>query len=122
MLLINVHEFQVVLADPILGHILKQQVQDIGRVLGSQGDDVVALGRAQDLGQRGQVDAQGNVAVASVGSETLGLEHHGHERDVGVIHGLQGDARVIAVKVAVLDQILDGIHDLFFFPFSGMRG
>ena len=31
---------------------------------------------------------------------------------MGVIHGLEGDAGVIAVKVAVLDEVLDGIDDL----------
>jgi hypothetical protein len=33
---------------------------------------------------------------------------------VRVVHGLQGDAGVIAVKVAVLDEILDGIDNLLF--------
>lgn len=29
-----------------------------------------------------------------------------------VVHGLKGDAGVIAVEVAVLDQVLDGVDDL----------
>ena len=32
---------------------------------------------------------------------------------MGVVHGLQGNARVIAVEVAVLDEIFDRIDDLF---------
>jgi hypothetical protein len=31
---------------------------------------------------------------------------------VGVVHGLEGDTRVIAVEVAVLDQVLDRVDDL----------
>jgi hypothetical protein len=31
---------------------------------------------------------------------------------VGVIHGLEGDAGVIAVEIAVLHEVLDGIDDL----------
>lgn len=31
---------------------------------------------------------------------------------MGVVHGLEGDAGVIAVEVAVLDEILDGVDDL----------
>lgn len=31
---------------------------------------------------------------------------------MGVVHGLKGDAGVIAIEVAVLDQILDGIDNL----------
>ena len=32
---------------------------------------------------------------------------------MGVVHGLQGNARVIAIEVAVLDEIFDCIDDLF---------
>lgn len=31
---------------------------------------------------------------------------------MGVIHGLEGDSRVIAVEVAVLDQVLDRVNNL----------
>lgn len=112
VLLVNVHELQVVLAEPVALAALEDEVQDVGRVLGLEGEDVLVLGRAEHLGERGQVDAQGDVAVAAVGREALGLEHHGHQRDVRVVHGLQRDARVIAVEVTVLHQIFDGVDHL----------
>jgi hypothetical protein len=31
---------------------------------------------------------------------------------VGVVHGLERNAGVIAVEVAVLDEVLDGVDDL----------
>jgi hypothetical protein len=31
---------------------------------------------------------------------------------VGVVHGLEGDTGVIAVEIAVLHEVLDGIDDL----------
>lgn len=31
---------------------------------------------------------------------------------MGVVHGLEGDSGVIAIEVAVLDKILDGVDDL----------
>lgn len=31
---------------------------------------------------------------------------------MGVVHGLKGDTRVIAVEVAVLHEIFDGVDDL----------
>jgi hypothetical protein len=31
---------------------------------------------------------------------------------VRVVHGLEGDSGVIAVEVAVLDKVLDGVDDL----------
>lgn len=112
MFLVNVHELEVVLADAVVLAALKHQVQDIRCVLGFERQNVLALSSSQHLGQRRQVDTEGNVAVASVGREAFGLEHHRHEGDVRVVHGLQGDARVIAVKVAVLDEILDGVDNL----------
>ena len=31
---------------------------------------------------------------------------------MGIVHGLEGNAGVIAVEVAILDQVFDGINDL----------
>lgn len=112
MLLVNVHELEVVLGDPVGLGALEDEVEDVGRVLGLEGEDILILSRPQHLGEGGEVDAESNVAVAAEGREALGLEHHGHERHMAVVHGLQGDAAVIAVKVAVLHQILDGVDNL----------
>ena len=70
------------------------------------------MSRSEDFREGLKVDPQGNVTVASERCEHLRLQHHGDKSDVRVVHGLEGDARVIAVEVAVLDQILDSIHDL----------
>jgi hypothetical protein len=112
VLLVNVHQLQVVLAQPVVLAVLEDEVEHVGRVVGLDRQDVLVLGRAQDLGEGAEVDAQRNVAVAAKGREALGLEHHRHERDVRVVHGLQRDARVVAVEVAVLHQVLDGVDDL----------
>lgn len=112
MLLVNVHELEVVLANAVILAALEDEVEHVGGILGLEGQDILVLGGAQHLGEGGQVDTEGDVAVASVGGETLGLEHHGDQGNVGVVHGLQGDTRVIAVEVAVLDKILDGVDHL----------
>ena len=31
---------------------------------------------------------------------------------MGIVHGLEGDAGVIAVEVAVLNEVFDGVNDL----------
>lgn len=112
MLLINIHQLQVILAQAITLARLKLQVQHIRRILCLQGQNIVVLCCSQDLGQGAKVDSKGDVAVAAVRGEAFGLQHHGDERDVRVVHGLQGDAAVVAVEVAVLDEILDRIDDL----------
>lgn len=113
MLLINVHKLQIVLAQSIVCAALEDQVQHIGGVLSLESKDIVILGGTKNLGEGCEVDTEGDVAIASIRGETLGLEHHGDEGDVGVVHGLESDTGVIAVKVAVLDEIFDGIDHLF---------
>ena len=112
MLLINVHELDVVLADPVGPAALEHQVDDIGRVLCLECEEIVALRGAEHFCEGAQVDTEGDVAVAAEGAEGLGPQQHRDEGDVGVVHGLQRNTGVIAVEVAVLDEVLDGIDDL----------
>lgn len=112
MLLVDIHQLNIILAQPVRLRALEHQVDNIRGVIRLEGENVVVLSSPQDLGQGDQVDTEGDVAVAAVGGETLGLEQHGHEGDVGVIHGLEGNAGVIAVEVTVLHEIFDGVDDL----------
>ena len=112
MLLVNVHELDIVLANPVALGALEDQVDDIGSVLGLEGEDVFVLCATEDFCEGGKVDAEGEVTVAAEGREGLGLEHHGNEGDVRVVHGLERNAGVIAVEVAVLHEVLDGVDDL----------
>ena len=112
MLLIDIHELDVVLAQAVALAALKHQVHNVRCILRLQCQDVFVLGASQHLHQRAEVDAEGNVAVTAEGGEGLGFEHHGDEGDVRVIHSLEGNTGVIAVEVAVLNQIFDGINDL----------
>jgi len=113
VLLVDIHELQVILAHPIGLAALERQVQDIRSILSFDCQDILALSGAQDFGEGCEVDAERNVTIAPVWGESLSLEHHGDERDVRIVHGLEGDARVIAVEVAVLDEVLDCIYDLW---------
>ena len=67
MLLVNVHELDVVLAQPVALLALKDHVDHVGRVLGLEGEDVLVRGAAEHLCERGQVDAERDVAVAAKG-------------------------------------------------------
>lgn len=112
MLLINVHELEVVLANAIVFTALEDKVQHVRGVLSLERQDILVLGGTEHLGQGCQIHSQGDITVASVWRESLSLQHHGDKRDVRVVHGLQRDAGVIAVEVAILDEILDGIDHL----------
>jgi hypothetical protein len=110
--LVDIHELEVILANAVLVGALELEVQAIGRILSLEGELVIAGGSAQNLCEGGEVETKGDVAVAAVRREGFRLEKHGHEGNMRVVHGLEGEARVIAVEVAVLDEVLDGIDDL----------
>ena len=112
MLLINVHQLDIVLAHAVRLVVLEHQVDHVRRVLRLEREDVLVLRASQHLRERGEVDAERDVAVAAEGREGLGFEHHGDEGDVRVVHGLQRDARVVAVEVAVLHEVFDRVDDL----------
>ncbi len=112
MLLVNVHELEVILGNTVVLGALEDKVQAVGGIFGLEGQDVFVLRGAQHLGERGQVDAERDVAVTPEGRESFGLQRHGHQGNMAVIHGLERDAAVIAVKVAVLDQVLNGVDNL----------
>ena len=112
MLLVDVHELNVIFADSSCALGLEDQIDNIWRILRLDGEDVVASSSTQHLCERSEVDTERDVAVAAEGRESFELEHHGNESDVRVVHGLERDTRVIAVEVAVLYEVLDGIDDL----------
>lgn len=112
MLLVNVHELDIILADPIVAGVLEHKVDNVWCILRLDCQHVLILGSAKHLGQGAEVDAEGNIAVASEGLEGFGPKQHGDEGNVGVVHGLEGDAAVITVEVAVLDKVLDCIYEL----------
>ena len=112
MLLVNVHQLDVVLADSIALGALENEVDNIGRIFSLESEDVLVLGSTKDLLQRDEVDAKCDIAIASGGRERVGLEQHGNEGDVAVVHGLETDARVVTFEVAVLDEVLDGFDNL----------
>lgn len=120
MLLVNVHELQIIFAQPVTVAALEDQVEHVWRVFSLEGQDILGTRSTEDLCKGSKVDAKSNVAIASVWGEAFGLEHHRHEGNVRVVHGLEGDAGVIAVEVAVLDQILDRINDLLMLVFPSM--
>lgn len=112
VLLVNVHELDFVLAHPLTSDGIEPEADDIRVVLSPDDEHLIALGSSHHLGKGAKVEAEGDVAVTPVWSEGVCLEHHGDKGDVGVVHGLEGHSLVIAIKVAVLDQVLDGLDNL----------
>jgi hypothetical protein len=86
---------------------LVHEVEDVRLVGGFDGALVVVFGALEDLGQTGEVDAQRHRAVAAEAFEAGSLEVDGDERDVGIVHGLEVEALLVALKVGVGDELFD---------------
>ena len=112
MLLINVHQLDIVLAEAIGLRIFEGEIDNIRRIFSLEREDVLVLCSTKDFRERREIDAEGDVAVAAEGREGFGLEHHRDESDVGIVHRLKRDTGVIAVEVAVLYEIFDGVNNL----------
>ena len=82
MFLVDVHEFDIIFAEPVRLGALKYQIDYVGRILSFQGEDVFVLGTTQYFEKRGQVDAKGNIAVASEGGKGASGEQHGDQGDM----------------------------------------
>ena len=65
MLLINVHQLDVVLADTIVLCALECEVDDIWCILRLECKDVLALCASKDLGEGGQVDTKSEISIAA---------------------------------------------------------
>ncbi len=113
MLLINIHKLDIILAHPICLVVLEHQIDYIRRVFRLECEDILILRGSQYFGEGCEVDSERDVAVTAVGREGVCSEHHGDEGDVGVVHSLECNAGVIAVEVAVLHEVFDGINHLY---------
>jgi hypothetical protein len=113
VLLVNVHQLDIVLANAVVLRVLEDKVQGIRSILGLESKDVIVLSTPKHLRERREIDAEGYVTVAAKGAESFRLEVHRNESDMRVVHSLQSDPSIVAVKVAVLDEVFDCLNNLF---------
>ena len=112
MLLINIHKLDIILAQPITLAALKHQIDNIWGIIRLEGQDILVLGASEHFHERAEIDAESDIAITAEGGEGFGFEHHGDESDVRIVHGLEGNAGVIAVKITILYQVFDSIDNL----------
>ena len=66
MLLVNVHQLDVVLADAIIRRTLEDEIDDIRAVFSLECEHIRALCGAEDFCKRVEVDPERDIAVAAV--------------------------------------------------------
>lgn len=67
----------------------------------------------EDLAQILDAETHGKVAIATVPLETSLVKLKSNQCYVWWVHGLEGDASAVHIKVNVLNEFFDGIDDLF---------
>lgn len=82
MFTIDIHEFNIILTRSFLLGRLKHQIQGIRRILRLDRDNIVILSGTKDLREGVEVDAESDVAVATVRVKALCAEEHADERNV----------------------------------------
>lgn len=89
MVRVNVHQLHLVFADAVGALGFEEEGEDVERVVGAEGHHVVVAGALDNLLQRRERHAQGQVAVAAVLGKARLCEVERDERDVRVVHRLQ---------------------------------
>ena len=92
---------------------LKQESQVISGIVGLEGNDVFIVCAFENLAQVCGVESQILCTITSVVVQSVAIEMDRNEGNMRGIHGLNGNAVVAAIHICILDQILDGINDLF---------
>jgi len=75
-------------------------------------DSVVVSGAFENLGHGLQIDTHGHIAVSTEAAETFTPEIKSDEGDVTRVHSLEGNTARGAVKVGLVDQVFDTVHNL----------
>src|SRR5262245_58252072 len=57
VLAIDIHEFDIIFTHSLLLCGFKHEIQRVGHILGLNRDDIIVLSRAEDFGQRVEVDS-----------------------------------------------------------------
>jgi hypothetical protein len=66
MLLINIHQLDVVLAYSVCRRALEDEVDDVWAVLGLECKNIAALCSTEDFRKRVKIDAERDIAIAAV--------------------------------------------------------
>ena len=92
---------------------LKQESQVISSIVSLEGNDIFIVCTFENLAQVCGVESQILCTITSVVVQSVAIEMDRNEGNMRGIHGLNGNAIVAAIHICILDQILDGINDLF---------
>lgn len=84
------------------------KTKNVGLICGFEGADIVVFGALEDFAKTVHVDTERHRPIASISLESICHKLDGNQGDMGVVHGLERHMLLIAFKVSVGDQFLNG--------------
>jgi hypothetical protein len=84
------------------------EVKHVSFVSSFESANVVVFCAFEDLGETGEVDAERHWTIAAVSFESGRRKFHGDERDVRIVHRLENDTLLVALKIRVGYEFFDG--------------
>jgi len=112
MLLIQVHQFHLIIGHFLLIRRLEHEVDSVGLILSLHSHDIIVGGASQNFSHAFETHPHGELAIATEFVKPVGTEIYGDEGDVGVVHSLELDPAVTAVPGGFLQQILQRFQHL----------
>jgi hypothetical protein len=109
---VNVHELEIKLREALGIWGLKHEGDGISIVFTLHGDGIIVRSTFKDLGEVLELHAHRDVAVAAIVLKAVRAELKGDEGDMGGIHGLQTKSSAVAIKIGVINEVLNGLNDL----------
>lgn len=61
----------------------------------------------------GEIDSHSEVSITSIFIESVAPQAKGNKADVRIVHGLELDAGIGAIKRGLGDEVLDGLNHAF---------
>lgn len=109
---VDVHKLEVEGRDAVLLRGLEGDAQLVARLVGGQSELVVVATALKNLDEVLEVNAEVHVVVNTVVLEATRGEGELDQRNEGGVNALKGDAGGRAVKVALLNELTETLHDL----------
>jgi hypothetical protein len=100
-------------SNAILTGTLKHQCQRITIIFRLERNNVIISRTLQNLPHIRGIKTKADGPIATEVVKAAGTEAYGHQRDVGIVHGLNGHFVIGAIDVGFLNEIFQCFDELF---------
>lgn len=92
---------------------LKDEINGLTTIISTDGNRIIIASTLDNLAHGSKIDTNGHGTVTPVLLKPISPHQEHHQDDVGAVHGLQTHPTRGELKVGIIDQVLEGLDDLF---------